>query len=169
VHTLTLLLWSFHTMQHLRMKNIRCVRSSTWQKYYCCSLSLSHTHTHTHTHARTHTFMPSLLLVSYTIHTTVPSGWQCTNLQEIKSCSSTQELTSHNSQYRQKHTKCNKLGLGFVVSYWSHTFLSAGEWRMVTVTYVKGYKWVPYGMLTPQFFWVIISYVIFLDFTLLNL
>jgi len=105
--------------------------------------------------AHQHTFMPSFLLTSYTIYTTLYKGWQCTNIQEIKS--HYQYWNSHlvNSQYRQ-HTKR---------SFWSFImvtiFISAREWKMVLVTYLKVYKSIPYGTLSLQLFAIIIRYVIF--------
>lgn len=106
-----------------------------------------------------HTFTPSFLLTSYTIYTTLHRGWQCTNVQEIKS--RYQYWNSHlvNSQCRQ-HTKCHQLA-----SFWGFImvtiFINACNWRMVSVTYFKSYKSIPYRALSIQFCAIIIRYIIF--------
>jgi hypothetical protein len=106
-----------------------------------------------------HTFMSSFLLTSYTNYTTLHRGWQCTKVLEIKS--HYQYWNSHlvNSQYTQQ-TKCSQL-----VSFWGFIivtiFISVRDWRMVSVTYLKGYKSIPYNILSLQFCAIIIRYVIF--------
>jgi hypothetical protein len=106
-----------------------------------------------------HTFMPSFLLTSYTIYTTLHKGGQCTNPQEIES--RYQYWNSHlvNSQHRQ-HTKCSQL-VSFQGFIMVTIFISARDWRMVSVTYFEGYKSIPYSTLSLQFCAIIIRYVIF--------
>jgi len=83
-------------------------------------------------------------------------------VQEIKS--HYQYWNSHlvNSQYRQ-HTKYSQLvsSSGFIMVT---IFITAHDWRMVSVTYFKGYKSIPYSTLSLQFCAIIIRYVIFTVF-----
>lgn len=109
--------------------------------------------------AHQHTFAPSFLLTSYTIYIKLHRGWQCTNVPEIKS--RYQYWNSHlvNSQCRQ-HTKCRQL-VSFRDFIMVTFFISAHDWRMVSVTYFKGYKSIPYSILSIQFCAIIIRYIIF--------
>lgn len=99
-----------------RIQGLNCLLLEAWFSLpLCCQHMYPHRRsittvsvvlTNSLTHQ--HTFMPSFLLTSYTIYTTLHKGGQCTNPQEIES--RYQYWNSHlvNSQHRQ-HTKCSQL------------------------------------------------------------